>query len=100
LSIEADSAWTGELRLDVPRHRTILGLPGDWPRINSYPEWFTVEPTRRYLVLYADDKSSAAYSGAELARGLPVRLRAGTRLRLRLRAGTRLRLRVRDAGRG
>ena len=84
VSLESDSAWAGELRLDVPRHRTILGLPGDWPRINSYPEWFTVEASRRYRVLDVGTGRSTLYSGADLARGLPLRVPAGARTRLRI----------------
>ena len=82
LTVDADSAWAGELRFDVPRHRTILGLPADWPRINSYPEWFTVEAERRYRVSDAATGESSLHTGAELARGLPLRLTAGQTRRL------------------
>jgi hypothetical protein len=86
LAVDADSAWAGELRFDVPRHRLILGLPADWPRINSYPEWFTVEAEQRYRVTDVATGKSTIHSGAELARGLPVSVRAGTMLRLRVQS--------------
>jgi hypothetical protein len=82
LSLGSDSAWAGDLRFDVPRHRINLGLPADWPRINSYPEWFTVEATARYRVRDVATGRSAQYSGADLARGLPLRIRAGEQMRL------------------
>jgi hypothetical protein len=82
LTMDADSAWAGELRFDVPRHRTVLGLPADWPRINSYPEWFTVAAERRYRVRDAATGESSLHTGAELARGLPLRVRAGQTRRL------------------
>jgi hypothetical protein len=82
LSIEADSPWSGVLRFDVPRHRTILHLPADWPRINSFPEWYTVEAAARYRVLDASTGRSRVVSGEELGRGLPVELRGGQRAKL------------------
>ena len=33
----------GAIRFDSRAIATNLGLPGDWPRINSYPEWYTVD---------------------------------------------------------
>jgi hypothetical protein len=82
LAIDADSAWSGAIRFDVPRHRSILGLPADWPRINSYPEWYTVDSTARYRVLDASTGKSRIVTGAELVQGLPVELRRGQRARL------------------
>jgi hypothetical protein len=82
LALDADSAWAGELRFDIPRHRLVLGLPADWPRINSYPEWFTVEPGSRYQVRDVATGRSTVYSGADLARGLPLRVRPRERIRL------------------
>ena len=84
VSIEADSGWTGELRFDVPRHRTILGLPADWPRINSYPEWYTVDARTRYRVLDVASGRRRVATGEELARGLPVDVRAGPGTRLEI----------------
>jgi hypothetical protein len=82
LTVEADSAWSGELRFDRPRHREILGLPADWPRINSYPEWFTVDAARSYRVRDAATGKATTVSGASLVRGLPVQVRARQRLEL------------------
>jgi hypothetical protein len=89
LTVDADSAWAGELRFDLPRSRINLGLPADWPRINSYPEWFTVEPEGQYRVRDAGSGQSSAYAGAVLARGLPLQLRAGETLRLVITAEER-----------
>jgi len=82
IAIDADSAWSGVIRFDVPRHRTILGLPADWPRINSYPEWYTVDATARYRVLDAATGKSRIVTGAELVQGLPMELRRGEQARL------------------
>jgi hypothetical protein len=84
ITLDADAAWMGELRFDVPRHRLYLGLPADWPRINSYPEWFTVEAGRRYRITDVATGVVTTHSGSELARGLPLRVRAGETIRLRI----------------
>lgn len=44
LCIAADQPWQGRLVFDQPRHRTHMRLPFDYPRINQFPEWFTVGP--------------------------------------------------------
>ena len=82
VAMDADSAWSGVLRFDVPRHRTILGLPADWPRINSYPEWYTVDERLRYRVRDVASGKTRVVTGAELASGLPLALRPGGRTRL------------------
>jgi hypothetical protein len=82
LTVEADSAWSGQLRFDTPRHREILGLPADWPRINSFPEWFTVEAGRSYRVRDVEGGTTTTVSGATLARGLPLEVHRGRRLAL------------------
>jgi hypothetical protein len=84
LTVDADSAWRGVLRFDVPRHRTILGLPADWPRINSYPEWYTVDERARYRVLDVATGRLRTVTGEELARGFPVEAQPRRQLRLQI----------------
>jgi len=50
VSLAADWPWTGALRFDRPRHRALMHMPFDYPRINQLPEWFTVEPLAKYEV--------------------------------------------------
>ena len=84
LTVEADSAWRGVLRFDVPRHQTILGLPMDWPRINSYPEWYTVDERARYRVLDVSTRRRRTMTGEELARGLAVEAQPRRQVRLEI----------------
>jgi hypothetical protein len=86
LVVGADSAWRGVVRFDVPRHATILHLPADWPRINSFPEWFTVDERARYRVVEAGSGRTRVVTGAELASGLPLEVPAGEQARLRIEA--------------
>ena len=84
LALDADSSWSGVLRFDVPRHRTILRLPADWPRINSYPEWYTVDESARYRVRDLATGRSRTVAGAELARGLAVEAQPRRQVRLEI----------------
>ena len=80
--VEADSAWSGALRFDTPRHREVLHLPWDWPRINSFPEWYTVDAAREYRVRELRDGRSERRRGDQLASGLPARIARGEQLRI------------------
>ena len=75
LTLTAGNAWEGKLYFDIPRHRDYLHLPFDWPRINQFPEWFTVERDRTYIVKI--DGKKTRYSGADLSQGLSLSVKAG-----------------------
>lgn len=63
LSLTADQSWSGKLIFDRPRHKTLMHLPLDYPRINQFPEWFTLP------------------AGIH-PEGIPVTLEAGRELRM------------------
>ena len=46
LFLSAERPWTGKLLFDRPRHKTVMRLPADYPRINQFPEWFTLPPDK------------------------------------------------------
>ncbi|MBN1815729.1 MAG: hypothetical protein JW828_00120 [Sedimentisphaerales bacterium] len=77
LSLTARKEWTGKLLFDMPRHKTILHLPIDWPRINQFPEWFTVEDPLKYKIRENNTDSYKIASGRELATGLDVQIESG-----------------------
>jgi len=81
--MHSDEPYEGRLVFDIPRHRLHLGFEQNWPRMNTVPEWFTVEPTEtsRYLVRDVDGESREV-SGKQLAEGLPIRLQPREPLRL------------------
>jgi hypothetical protein len=54
ISLSADELWTGRLIFDRPRHKDHMHLPLDYPRINQFPEWFTVDASRSYVVAAVD----------------------------------------------
>ena len=78
--LSAQTNWEGKLVFDPIRHKAILNLPVDYPRINQFPEWFTVDPQVRYSIRSSDSKLSDNYSGASLLNGIPLKLNAGERL--------------------
>jgi len=74
VSLTADSPWQGKLLFDVPRHKVNLKLPLDYPRINQFPEWFTVEADAEYKVTI--NGKMTPHKGREMAAGLPIELKA------------------------
>jgi hypothetical protein len=83
--VTAERPWEGVLIFDRPRHAENLRLPADWPRINQFPEWFTVAAERSYAV-GGGAAGIVRRTGAQLATGLPVRLGAGERRQLTVAA--------------
>lgn len=76
IALVAAKPWQGKLVFDAPRHKTNLHLPLDWPRINQFPEWFTVEAAQEYTVSGLES-GSRTYAGRQLSEGLPLQLAAG-----------------------
>ena len=82
ISLVADKPWEGRLIFDKQRHKLNMHLPLDYPRINMFPEWFTVEAGKRYSVKHNANGSATQHTGAELVKGLAVKLQAGVETRL------------------
>jgi hypothetical protein len=78
--LTANTDWEGQLIFDPIRHKSILNLPVDYPRINQFPEWFTVDPKKEYKITASDPKLSNSHSGAVLLKGIPLKLSAGQTL--------------------
>lgn len=74
LHLSAEQDWQGRLRLDAPRHALFWKMPRNYPRVNSLPEWFTVQPERAYRLTDLDSGAVRQVGGAELISGLPLTL--------------------------
>jgi hypothetical protein len=85
IALVAAQPWQGRLIFDAPRHKTNLHLPLDWPRINQFPEWFTVEAERDYVVRDLTLNSQTARAGRQLQAGLDIALEANAEKRLVVR---------------
>ena len=82
ISIVASKQWKGKIIFDTPRHKTNMKMPLDWPRINQFPEWFTVQFDKHYTVGDLTADSKATYTGRQLYEGLAMALQAGVEQRL------------------
>lgn len=85
IALSSEKGWRGRLRFDIPRHHEHLHLPSDYPRINQFPEWFTVTNNRSYEVRDLLTGRVRKVSGRRLARGLSLRLPRGGRRYLEVR---------------
>ena len=65
----AEEPYRGRLIFDRRRHQLQMNLPIDYPRINQFPEWFTVDPELEYEVSLqrpeSRKKDIRVYSGEE-----------------------------------
>jgi len=73
--VAAAEPWEGVVRFDYPRHRMHFGLPLNYPRLNEFPEWYVLEPTRLYKVA-VDGQTQGVQLGDRLIKGLPLELDA------------------------
>lgn len=70
--LSANFPWKGLLKFDLPRHRYILNLPFNYPRVNATPEWFVVNPEKTYLVTNLNTGARSIHSGQLLITGLAL----------------------------
>ena len=73
LVLTSDQPWEGIVMFDTPRHALGMRLPQDYPRINQFPEWFTVAEHSRYSVKSGQD-APVEESGEDLAKGIALKL--------------------------
>lgn len=82
--LSSEKPWTGQLIFDRPRHAENLRLPVDWPRINQFPEWFTVQAKKTYTVQMSS--TSGQFSGTQLSASLEISVNPDTPRRLTVTA--------------
>jgi len=85
ISLIADKNWQGRVIFDRPRHKANMKMPLDWPRINQFPEWFTVEAKRRYTIGDLTTNSETKHTGEQLRKGIRINLKPGIEHRLIVR---------------
>ncbi len=82
--ITSENDWEGKLVFDSPRHKTILNLPIDYPRINQFPEWFVAEAGQEYELVSSKKNLSGNYKAEQLMEGIPVKLKSGEKVVLKI----------------
>jgi hypothetical protein len=85
LSIAADRPWSGRVVFDRARHRDVLRLPLDYPRINQFPEWFAVDATAGYEITTRGLDRLERVTGSGLLAGIPVTVESGRELQWHVR---------------
>jgi hypothetical protein len=81
--LRSEKPYEGKLEFDIPRHRVYMRFGKDWPRMNTVPEWYTVEPDGTlYTVRDVTARRRKTYAGRQLREGLPVKVVPGRPLRL------------------
>ena len=70
ISLKSKRDWEGTLFLGTERHKDIFNLPVDYPRINQFPEWFTIK-NDEYYSLEINYKSSNI-EGKRLKEGIKL----------------------------
>jgi hypothetical protein len=82
LSVTSGDNWDGRLMFDRKRHKEFMHLPFDWPRINQFPEYFTVEKEKTYRIKMENIRKSIIFSGEDLQGGFPLKMKKGERIRM------------------
>lgn len=82
LVVRAEKPYTGRLVADRPRHRLYIGLPWNWPRLNSWPEWLTIDEKPTVEQVTGLD---AQLNFDALTRGVDVNLDRGETITIRLK---------------
>ncbi|WP_439482524.1 hypothetical protein [Cyclobacterium plantarum] len=82
ITLLSEEPWKGKINFDVPRHQEIFRLPLDYPRINQFPEWFTISPEKKYQVHFPSGETRQTYRGKELLEGLEIDLEENQQISL------------------
>jgi hypothetical protein len=89
LTISAKEDWNGKLMFDRKRHIDFMHLPIDWPRINQFPEYFTLEKDITYSILQDKSRNEQKITGEKLMEGYSVKIKTGETIRMIIRPETR-----------
>jgi hypothetical protein len=85
--IHAPTGWKGKIRFESPRHAEKMHMPVDYPRINQFQEWFTIDETKQYKVV-SSVKKQYIVSGKDLKDGVSVIVKSGETVVLQMEEKT------------
>jgi hypothetical protein len=80
ISVNCSSGWNGRIKFDTPRWRDKMRMPFDYPRINQFQQWFTVDTAKNYILKYFPSGRTKKVKGRELKKGVLIRLKPGKEL--------------------
>jgi len=73
IHISADDAWNGKLLFDRPRYRENFKIPSDYPRINQFPEWFTIGKEESGSITDFENNTIMSFDSKQVRDGVPVK---------------------------
>jgi len=77
VAVSCETGWKGKIKFDIPRYRDKMHMPVDYPRINQFQQWFTVEAGKKYEVLMQPRGKKQIFTGQQLIDGLQISLKPG-----------------------
>jgi hypothetical protein len=72
ISISSGTDWNGHIFFDIDRAGINMKLPADYPRINQFPQWFTVSENAEYNLRFPAGTRPVRMEGQALLEGIPV----------------------------
>jgi hypothetical protein len=84
LTISAKEEWNGKVKFDRKRHVDFMHLPIDWPRINQFPEYFTVEKGKSYSIITNKNQKDQQITGEKLMDGYSLKIKKGETIRIKI----------------
>ena len=77
VTIRSHWPWKGKLIFDKSRHREYFNMPIDYPRLNQFPEWFTVDKDAHYklTVIVDGEETNLTVPGTDLRDGYVIEIK-------------------------
>jgi hypothetical protein len=75
--VSSPASWKGKLKFDVPKYSTNMHYPMDYPRINQFQTWFSVDTARKYQIRDVKNNQLKAWTGKQMAEGIYVEVKPG-----------------------
>ncbi|GAB6166255.1 hypothetical protein JCM19992_22550 [Thermostilla marina] len=82
VSLVATEPWGGRIVFDRPRHREVMHLPIDYPRINQFPEWFTVSSDESVRIRDVTGDEGVLHAREATTQGMAIVLEPSVEKRL------------------
>lgn len=77
IAVSCKSDWNGKLVFDSPRYKDKMHFPYDYPRINQYQQWFTIDAQKEYNLKVGIKGNTKTIKGSDLINGLPISVNQG-----------------------
>lgn len=83
ISLSSTKAWKGKIHFGKKWHCEYLKMPADYPRINQFQEWFSIDPKANYQL--TDGHKKKNISGSALLKGYALEILDNQKVQLKLK---------------